>query len=266
MEDYWSKTDYTKIGDVHVRNAKNLFGGREMAKQLFYNRKRLNQSSGHQDGGQQQPRKNFAVEFYEGLSLRPWHFIMFCVILLLIIYVQYNLRLSETTELLQVSSNNLTGEVLHEKQAVIIEDRITDGNQFLKLVMAYDYYSDTATEWKSNKVVFRNLSTYMIIHNRNEEEPINVFIAHGKHAKQFRWVEAVENRYLMSDYLVKNKDNINNAPFVGIKLNPKQMVIIPAYWMFYVDSTSEDTVIAYNLFGIINYILSYMFTAKTYFG
>jgi hypothetical protein len=262
--DYWSQNDYKNIWDIHTRNANMLFGGREVANDL---RKKLLAS-----------RPSWGKRIMQNTNLTRTHLLVFLILLIMFIYIRYNLKVNPNFELLQVMSNNLTHDVLYEKQPIVITDRISDAQKFIDITMTYDFITQSYTRWSPLNFVSQNLSSYMIIHNSGITESGNkkekewmLYIAHPKHQNNFKWVGSLDNRYLVSNYTVTDHNKINNTQFVGIKLRPGQMIILPAFWMFYLDTRensnkNDTTLVTYNMFGMINYVIAYTYTFKTSIG
>ena len=177
--------------------------------------------------------------------------IIFIFVLILIIYIKYDLKYNKKTELLQFTSDKITQDILFEKSPIIIEDKINNILDFIGSVISNEFFHKNNIKFNDIYKINKNLSTYMIIHNNNKDI-INVYISNPNNKNKFRFIKSNSNSYSISNYTINNINNINDVPFIKIILYPKQSIILPKQWLFIIDKPVE----LYSLFGIISYIVS----------
>lgn len=177
--------------------------------------------------------------------------ITFIVLLIIIIYIKYDLKYNKNTQLLQFTSDKITQDILFEKSPIIIEDKINNMLDFIHTVISNEYFHKNNIKFDDIFKINKNLSTYMIIHNNNNT-PINVYISNPSNKNKFRFIKSNSNNYSISNYNITNINNINDTQFINIILHPKQSIILPKQWLFIIDKPTQ----LYSLFGSISYIIS----------
>ena len=177
--------------------------------------------------------------------------ITFIVLLIIIIYIKYDLKYNKNTQLLQFTSDKITQDILFEKSPIIIEDKINNMLDFIHTVISNEYFHKNNIKFNDIFKINKNLSTYMIIHNNNSA-PINVYISNPSNKNKFRFIKSNSNNYSISNYKITNINNINDTQFINIILHPKQSIILPKQWLFIIDKPTQ----LYTLFGAISYIVS----------
>ena len=165
-------------------------------------------------------------------------FIIFIIILVILIYLNYYYKFNNNFEILQLNSNQINQEVLSEKLPIVINDIINNIDDFVNVVLTYEYIFKNKIEWTKSKFVNKNLGSYLIIYNSNENN-INTYISNPKFSNKFKFLKNKSLNYLISNYSVSDVDNINDVQFVKISLKPKQVLILPAYWLFYMDNNTD---------------------------
>ena len=113
------------------------------------------------------------------------------------------------------------------------------------------YYMKNKVDYKSLNYVNKNLALYSLIYN-SYSKPINVYISHPKNSKKFKSNKLESFNYIISDYKVNDVENINDTQFVKITLKPKKLLILPAYWLFYINNNCQ----IYSLFGLYNILIA----------
>ena len=178
--------------------------------------------------------------------------IVFIILLILLIYVKYDLKYNKNTQLLQFTSDKITQDILFEKSPIIIEDKINNILDFIHTVISNEYFYKNNINFTDTNKINKNLATYMIIHNNNNN-PINVYISNPNNKDKFRFIKSNGNNYSISNYVINDINNINNTQFINIILHPKQSIILPKHWLFIINKPCK----IYSLFGLISYIISY---------
>ena len=178
-------------------------------------------------------------------------FIILIIILIIIIYLNYYYKFNNNYEILQLNSNQINQEILSEKLPIVINDIINNINDFINVVLTYEYIFKNKIDLTKSKFVNKNLATHLIIYNNNENN-INLYISNPKFSNKFKFSKNKSFNYLTSNYEVSDINNINDIQFVNISLKPKQVFILPSYWLFYIDSNTES----YFLSGFFSKILA----------
>ena len=104
------------------------------------------------------------------------------IILIILIYLNYNLKYNNEFQLLQLSSNNITQNILYEKSPIVVQDNISNIIDFIHVILTYEYIFKNKVDYKSLNYVNKNLALYSLIYNSNSK-PINVYISHPKNSK-----------------------------------------------------------------------------------
>jgi hypothetical protein len=177
--------------------------------------------------------------------------VVFIILLITLIYINYDLKYNNNFQLLQLSSNKINQDILYEKSPIIIQDNINNMDDFIDVVMPYEKIYKNKFIYNKKNNVNQNLTNYLIIYNSNNK-PIDVYIAHPKHKNNFKWFSSNSNNYIISNYLINDFNNINNVQFVKISLRPKQSLILPKFWLFAINGE----LLLYSLFGFTNYFIS----------
>ena len=92
-------------------------------------------------------------------------FIIFIIILLILIYLNYYYKFNKNFEILQLTSNQINHDVLHEKLPIVIEDIINNIDDFTNVVLTYNYIFKNKVKWNKSKFINKNLSSYLVIYN-----------------------------------------------------------------------------------------------------
>ena len=177
--------------------------------------------------------------------------IVFIIILLISIYISFDLKINNNFQIIQLSSNKINQDILYEKNPILIQDNINDIEDFINVIMPYEKIYTNKFLHSNKYSINQNLSNYLLIYNSNNT-PIDVYIAHPRNKNKFNWSNTNANNYLISNYTVKTFDNINDVKFVKFVLRPKQTIILPKFWLFIVNGKLT----LYNLFGFLNYFMA----------
>ena len=112
--------------------------------------------------------------------------IIFIIILFISIYINYDLKYNNNFQILQLSSNKITQDILYEKNPIILEDNINDIEDFINVVMPYEKIYKNKFYYNKNNNVNQNLTNYLLIYNSNST-PLDIYIAHPRNKVQFNW-------------------------------------------------------------------------------
>ena len=177
------------------------------------------------------------------------------IALIIIIYFNYYNKYNKNFEIIQLTSNKLNSDILHEKLPILIEDPISNVNDFICALLTYEYTFKKNHNYTINNFsnsVNQNLAYHLIIYNSNENS-IPIYISHPKFSKKFKFNKNNSFYYRISDYEVDNEEDINDTQFVKINIKPKQLLILPSYWLFYLNTNAD----MYFLYGIFNSLISF---------
>jgi|TARA_B110000977_G_C11074829_1_gene490771 hypothetical protein len=180
---------------------------------------------------------------------------IFIIILIFIIYFNYYTKYNKKYEIIQLTSNKLNQDILQEKLPILLEDPISNPSDFIHVLFTYEYIFKKEYDFSPNNFsnrVNQNLAHHLIIYNFNDE-PISVYLSHPKFANKFKLNKNNSFHYRISDYIVDDKDNINDIQFVKMMLKPKQLLILPSYWLFYLNDNAKF----YSLYGLFNLLISF---------
>jgi hypothetical protein len=92
-------------------------------------------------------------------------------------YVQGLKKIPNNFTLIQVDLKNIHADIIHEKQPILIYDKIVDPKELMNTVFKYFFISIKKVE-NLKKNVFDNKNTYAIIHAKSEN--VDVEIKHPK--------------------------------------------------------------------------------------
>ena len=181
--------------------------------------------------------------------------VIFIIILITIIYINYYKKFNKNFEIIQLSSEKLNNDILHEKLPILLEDPISSPNDFINVLFTYEYIFKKKIDYKVNKyspLVNQNLAYYTIIYNNNDDD-IPIYISNPKFSNKFKFSKNNSFYYRISNYIVEDEDNINDVQFLKINLKSKHLIILPSYWLFYLNNDCE----MYFLYGFYNLIISF---------
>lgn len=181
--------------------------------------------------------------------------IIFIIILIIIIYINYYKKYNNNFQILQLTSNKLTQDILLEKLPILIEDTISNPNDFINVLFTYEYLFKKKLKYNKNKFsnrVNQNLAYHLMIYNSNNEN-ISIYISNPKFSNKFNLNKNNSFYYRISDYEVENEDDINDIQFVKINIKPNNLLILPSYWLFYLNNNATF----YSLYGLINSLISF---------
>jgi len=196
-----------------------------------------------------------------------YNILFIIIILLIIIYIKYDLKYPNNFEMIQLTSNKLNKKILFEKQPIVIEDQINDINDFIKYSMnnSLDYPIKNIKIIKNQETVYRNLSNFCYIQNNNKDD-MWVYISHPKNSYKFNY-NLTQNTYdyLKTNYRIIDYNNINDSKFLKVKLYPKQIIILPKLWLYYIQNNNNElnnNIKIYCIHSIIGFLVSnvYQFT------
>ena len=154
--------------------------------------------------------------------------IIYLFIVLLIIYSLCYFIFNNEIELLQIEKNNLTMDLLIQKNPIIIQNNID--LDFIKSI----FKNNIINIIKPNELWNRNNSKYIIIIPITDT---NIFISKPKKIK----------------YEIPNKDEI----IIDVKLKKNNSILLPFKW--YYSLNNVDDVMAIGIHDYITYLLKFIF-------
>jgi hypothetical protein len=202
---------------------------------------------------------NNKIDIKKGNNNIILNLVIIIVLILIIIYVKYDLKYSKQFELIQLSSDKLNKKILFEKHPVIVEDKINDIEHFMEYILDknIDYPFRNKKKIENQETIYQNLSNFCYIQNINEEN-IWVYIAHPSNSNKFNFKQKQKTYdYLKSNYRITDYSNINDTKFLKIKLNNKQIVILPKFWLFYIQTNNlQKPVVTRHIHSTTGFIVS----------
>lgn len=181
--------------------------------------------------------------------------VLFLITLIIIIYINYYNKYNNYFQIIQLTSDKINQDILHEKLPILLEDPISNPNDFIYVLFTYEYIFKKYFKYNKNKFsnnVNKNLAYYLIFYNSSDNE-IPIFISHPKYHTNFKFNKNNKYFYKISDYIVQDTNDINDTQFVQISIKPKQIFILPSYWLFYVNHNIDT----YFLYGAFNLLLAF---------
>lgn len=154
--------------------------------------------------------------------------IIYLFIVLLIIYSLCYFIFNNEIELLQIEKNNLTMDLLIQKNPIIIQNNID--LDFIKSI----FKNNIINIIKPNELWNRNNSKYVIIIPITDT---NIFISKPKKIK----------------YEIPNKDEI----IIDVKLKKNNSILLPFKW--YYSLNNVDDVMVIGIHDYITYLLKFIF-------
>ena len=64
--------------------------------------------------------------------------IIFIIILIITIYINYDFKINKDFQILQLSSNKIVQDILYERNPIIIEDSINNIDDFINVMLSYE--------------------------------------------------------------------------------------------------------------------------------
>lgn len=158
------------------------------------------------------------------------------IILIIIIYIYYYNNYKNDYNIIQTYIDKVDLNMVYEKYPIIIYDKIIDPKELLKTLFAYSY--TFMNESKIRPIVpTYNKSKHMLLWN--DDENIDINIINPKYYKIIKWEK--RNIYKTS---IKTLQELNEVQYITIKLKAKQVLILPAFWIF--QSSSYVNIIQLN--------------------
>jgi hypothetical protein len=129
------------------------------------------------------------------------------ILLVVLIYIRFNLKYNEETEIVQVRPSQLTPALLYERNPIVLEGSVVSTKEIVKKSMRYLYiYSNNVKKDATEKVEV-NRSRFAVIQPAEGEAIINIINPKYKGEEDY--------------------------PVLPIKLRTTQALVLPMYWMFY---------------------------------
>jgi hypothetical protein len=114
--------------------------------------------------------------------------------------------------------------MVYEKYPIVIYDKIIEPKNLLTTLFAYSYTFMNESKIKPIMPTY-NKSKHMLIWN--DDNDISINIINPKYYKIIKW----EKRYAYKTS-IKSLEELNEVQYITIKLKAKQVLILPAFWIF----------------------------------
>lgn len=151
------------------------------------------------------------------------------ILLILFVYIRFYTKPNVSIELIQPRIEQLAPQQLFEKSPIVLSERIASIDQLLKSTFKYMYLSSTISEVNDSKWL-QNRHRYIIIH-----------------ADTSSTITIVHPHKMNSPY----NDSYTDA--VAVKLESKQVLIIPYKWWYKVDGNCK----LYKLHDILSLLFNF---------
>ena len=133
------------------------------------------------------------------------------LILVLVMYIRYNLKYNDEIQILQMLPAKLTPDILAEKNPIIIDGCQDTPSVLVRKAFAYMYLYTTNWTYTEGTLI-KNNARFVVITTDNETE-----------------IEIVNPKYT-------HKTNYKS---VVVKLHKGEIFILPMYWRFKADTNLE---------------------------
>lgn len=136
-------------------------------------------------------------------------FIIILIVLIIILYIRYNMKVSTTLEILQIQPGQLKLDLLNEKNPIVVQNVSDDLNVLVKKSLKYLYLYTISCHHHSHETdkIMTNLGRYMMIKNTSDTS-FEIEIVHPTN---------------------KSKENYE---FVSIIIHPTNVLILPMFWKY----------------------------------
>lgn len=132
--------------------------------------------------------------------------VLVLALLICFIYARYYCLPNSQFEILQLSVNNLSFEVLMEKLPIVLTEKIVNPNDLIKSAFKYLFlYNSKSNTVQSDKWLRCN-GRFLIIYNKGEDCLVD--IAHPI------------------------QENINEKRFISMALSKNQCMVLPTFWFY----------------------------------
>lgn len=159
------------------------------------------------------------------------YIVIIILIIIIIVYGKYYTNYNKDIKILQVYLDNIKLDILYERYPILIYDQVYNHKQLMNTLFAYSYLF-TKTAIISPSIPLINNSKYILISSA-DNTIINI----------------INPKY--KDDAKKNlKFEDTSMQYVSIKLQPKQVLILPSRWIY----QSKDELIITKLDDILSFV------------
>lgn len=118
------------------------------------------------------------------------HLVIILVILIVLIYIKSLFKIPQDFTLIQVDLTNIHPDHVHEKQPILVYDKIVNPIELLTTVFKYYFISIKKISEQQQKNISVVKNTFLILHARNPNAFVNI-----KHPKQNQVITINMNKY-----------------------------------------------------------------------
>lgn len=159
-------------------------------------------------------------------------FILF--VLIFIVYLRFLLQPNINFQILNISISKIQLSHLFEKLPIVITESLVQPQDLSKTVFKYLYVKKNYKSKVIPDKYHQNKSKYLIIYPRKNELTINV-------------VHPKKSKFLKSS----SEDSLKMVEYVEMKLNKRQVLILPMYWWYQTDSENFGIIELDDIFSLI---------------
>lgn len=160
--------------------------------------------------------------------------IIIIIILLILIYYNHYKRYNTDYNIIQLFLEQLTLELLNERNPIIIYDRIVNPEILFETLFKYSFIFKKKYYLNNNNFIQNTKSKYTLLLNPNNNVDINI-------------ISPIHNSNIKYNFDTIENSNIN---FITIKLKKQQILILPPFWNFNIKK--DDYLVIYRLDDIIS--------------
>lgn len=127
------------------------------------------------------------------------------IVLVIILYVRFNLKYNDYYEILQVKPGNLTPDVFNERKPIVIQNGNYTQQQIISSALRYMYINQYTITYEPNEKPIENKAKFLFI---SVDKPCEIEIINPKYK------------------------SIDDYESISVKLNTKNILVIPAFWKY----------------------------------
>ncbi len=149
-------------------------------------------------------------------------FIIVIVVLVILLYTQYYYKYNLEYTIVQAYLQDFDGQLLYEKNPIVIYDQIYNIQELFETVLAYSYMfkKDVIV---NTEIVTKCMHKYFIMWSDEGEAAVKLINPKFKNE-------------------IKGQIADSNVNYVTVKLKEKQVLIVPSLWYYYTENKNINAI------------------------
>ncbi len=160
--------------------------------------------------------------------------ILIIIVLTVLIYYNHYSRYNIDYNVIQLFLEQLTLEILNERNPIIIYDRLVNPEILFDTLFKYSFIFKKKYYLNDNNFIQNTKSKYTLLLNPNTDVDINI-------------ISPIHNSNIKYNIDTIETSKVN---YITIKLKKQQILILPPFWNFNINK--NDSLIIYRLDDIIS--------------